>query len=60
MAVGDDDDINLFGRDSILFHLAKNFWQMAGMAWIDENGHALIDHKGVTIVIILVLPRIGI
>jgi len=38
----------------------KNVREMTGMAWIDENSLALVDHKGVTIVFILVLPKIGI
>jgi hypothetical protein len=56
MAMGKDDQINLFGRNPISFHLMEEFGNMTGMTWIDENSLLSVDQVSVTVVLILILP----
>ena len=58
--MGDDDKLYLLRGEPIFFHLVKDLLQVAGMPWIDKNGHLLMNHIGVAIVLIGILPRIGI
>jgi len=59
MGMGDDDDVNLLRINAILLHLVKEFFNMTRMTWIDENGLFSLNHIGVTVVLIRILPKIG-
>jgi hypothetical protein len=54
--MGKDDQINLFGRNPISFHLMEEIGNMTGMTWIDENSLLSVDQVSVTVVLILILP----
>jgi hypothetical protein len=60
MGVGDENHVNLFRRNPVFFHLVKESLNMTGVAWIDENSFVSLDHIGVAIVFIWILPQVGI
>jgi hypothetical protein len=60
MGMGDEDKIDLFRIDSIPFHLKEDAPEVAGMAGVDEKGEVFLDHIGITIVFIGILPEIGV
>jgi hypothetical protein len=60
MRMGHDDQIDLFWRNPISFHLIKEMGKMSGMTRIDENGLFSLDYIGVAVVFIWILPKIGI
>jgi hypothetical protein len=60
MGMGDNDEINLFGRNPVLLRLQEEFAEITGMTWIDESGLLSLDHISVAIVLIWILPWIGI
>jgi len=60
MRVGQNDQINLFWRNSISFHLMKEVRNVTGMTWIDEDRHFSMDQIGVAVVFVNILPKVGI
>ncbi len=60
MGMGDDDQIDLFWRNPVSFHLVKEIVDVTGMTGIDENSHLSPDHVGVAIVLIRIKPHVGI
>jgi len=59
MGVGDNDKFNLFRRYLVLLHLFEELAEIMRMTWIDENGLFSLNHIGVTVVLIRILPKIG-
>jgi hypothetical protein len=60
MRMGQDDEINLFRRNPIPFHLMKKMGNMTGMTRINEDRHLSVDNVRVTIVLMGILPQIGV
>jgi hypothetical protein len=60
MSVGQDDQINLFWRDSVSSHLTKEIGEVTGMTRIDEKGYFSIDQISVAVVFVGILPKVGI
>jgi hypothetical protein len=58
--MGQNDQINLFRRDPVSFHLTEEIGDVTRMTGVDEDCDISMDQISITVIFVNILPKVGI